>query len=82
MTRLRIGDTRKTHSYLLKKEDQPVCHACDSPFTVKYVLIECPDFTHIRNKFYTKTDVHTLFREVDFSEFTEYLKELGLYDKI
>ena len=81
MTRLRIGHTWITHSYLLKKEDQPFCYACDSPFTVKHFLIECPDFTHIRNKFYT-TDVHTLFREVDLSKITEYLKELGLCDKI
>ena len=82
VTRLRIGHTWITHSYLLKKEDQLFCHACDSPFTVKHFLIECPDLTHIRNKFYTTTDVHTLFREVDFSKITEYLKELGLYDKI
>ena len=82
MTRLRIGHTWITHSDLLKKEDQPFCHACDSPFTVKHFSTECPDLTHIRNKFYTTTDVHTLFREVDFSKITEYLKELGLYDKI
>ena len=61
MTRLQIVHTWITHSYLLKKEDQPVCHACDSPFTVKNILIECPGFTHIRNKFYTTTDVPTLF---------------------
>ena len=79
MTRLQIGHTWITHSYLLKREDQPFCHACDSPFTVKHFLIECPD---LRNKFYTITDVHTLFREVDFSKITEYLKELGLYYKI
>ena len=36
MTRLRIGHTWITHSYLLKKEDQPFCHACDNPFTVKH----------------------------------------------
>ena len=70
MTRLRIGHTWITHSYLLKKEDQPFCHACESPFTVKHFLIECPDLTHIRNKFYTTTDVQTLFREVDFSKIT------------
>ena len=77
MTRLRIGHTWITHSDLLKKEDQPFCHACDSPFTVKHFSTECPDLTHIRNKFYTTTDVHTLFREVDFSKITEYLKDLG-----
>ena len=37
MTRLRIGRTWITHSYLLKKKDQPFCHACHSPFIVKHV---------------------------------------------
>ena len=82
MTRLRIGHTWITHSYLLKKEDQPFCHACDNPFTVKHILVECSDFTHIRNKYYTTTDVHTLFREVNSSKITEYLKEIKLFDKI
>ena len=82
MTRLRIGHTWITHSYLLKKEDQPFCHACDNPFTVKHILVECSDFTEIRNKYYTTTDVHTLFREVDSIKFTEYLKEIKLFDKI
>ena len=80
MTRLWIGHTWITHSYLLKKEDQPFFHACHSPFTVNHVLIE--DFTHIRNKFYATTDIHKLFQEVNTSKITEYLKELGLYDKI
>ena len=82
MTRLRIGHTWITHSYLLKKEDQPFCHACDNPFTVKHILVECSDFTHIRNKYYTTTDVHTLFREVDSSKIIEFLKEIKLFDKM
>ena len=57
-------------------------HACDNPFTVKHILVECSDFTYIRNKYYTTTDVHTLFREVDSSKITEYLKEIKLFDKI
>ena len=41
------------------------------------------DFIHIRiHKFYTTTDVHTLFGKVDIAKISEYLKELGLYDKI
>ena len=35
LTRLRIGHTRLTHSYLLKREDQPFCISCNEPFTVK-----------------------------------------------
>ena len=82
MTRLRIGHTWITHSYLLKKEDQPFCHTCDKPCIVKHILVECSDFTHIRNKYYTTNDVHTLFREVDSIKITEYLKEIKLFDNI
>ena len=82
MTRLQIGHTWITHSYLLKKEDQPFCHACDNPFTIKHTLVECSDFTYIRNKYYTTTDVYTLFREVNSSKIIEFLKEMKLFDKI
>ena len=41
---LRIGHTRKTHSHLLKREDQPKCIGCDTPFTVKHFLLDCIDF--------------------------------------
>ena len=44
LARLRISHTRKTHSYLLKQEDQPKCIGCDTPFTVKHILLECIDF--------------------------------------
>ena len=41
LTRLRIGHTRLTHSYLLKREYQPFCISCNEPFTVKHFLIDC-----------------------------------------
>ena len=82
MARLGMGHTWITYSYLLKKEDQPFCHACHSPFTVKHALIECSDFTRIRNKFYTTTDVHTLLREVHSKKITKYLEGIKLFDKI
>ena len=82
MSRLRIGHTWLTHNYLLKREDQPMCHACDSLYTVKHVLVECSDFLQTRNRFYRTTDMFTLFREVNASRIIGYLKELGVYSKI
>ena len=70
MTRIRIGHTWITHSYLLTSH------------SAKHILVECSDFTYIRNKYYTTTDVHTLFREVDSSKIIEFLKEIKLFDKI
>ena len=47
---LRIGQTRITHSYLLKREEQPHCFGCNAPFIVR--LLECGHFVHIRNKYF------------------------------
>ena len=44
LARLRIGHTRLTHSYLLKREEQPYCIGCDTPFTVRHFLLDCADF--------------------------------------
>ncbi|GFN99828.1 ribonuclease hi [Plakobranchus ocellatus] len=44
MCRLRVGHTWLTQSYLFKNEEQPFRYACDSLYTVRHVLIECPDF--------------------------------------
>ena len=45
LTRLRIGHTRLTHSYVLEREDQPLCISCNEPSTVKHFLIDCFEFS-------------------------------------
>ncbi|GFO16082.1 ribonuclease hi [Plakobranchus ocellatus] len=82
MCRLRVGHTWLTQSYLLKNEEQPFCYACDSLYTVRHILIECPDFQDTRRKYYSVTDLFRLFREVNPSRIAGYLKDLGVYGKI
>ncbi|GFO32767.1 ribonuclease hi [Plakobranchus ocellatus] len=57
MCRLRVGHTWLTQSYLLKNEDQPFCYACDSLYTVRHILIECPDFQDTKRKYFSVTDL-------------------------
>ena len=64
LTRLRIGHTRLTHSYLLKREDQPFCISCNEPFTVKHFLIDCIEFSHVRRQFFQTNDPRYLFENV------------------
>ncbi|GFO49511.1 Pol-like protein [Plakobranchus ocellatus] len=82
MCRLRVGHTWLTQSYLLKNEEQPFCYACDSLYTVRHILIECPDFQDTRGKYYSVTDLYRLFREVNPTRIAGYLKDLGVYGKI
>ncbi|GFR99538.1 RNA-directed DNA polymerase from transposon X-element [Elysia marginata] len=44
VSRLRIDHSLITHEYLLKGEQQPYCTACECPFAVKHILVECADF--------------------------------------
>ncbi|GFO13746.1 RNA-directed DNA polymerase from mobile element jockey [Plakobranchus ocellatus] len=82
MSRLRVGHTWLTQSYLLKNEQQPFCCACDSLYTVRHTLIERPDVQDTRRKYFSVTDLYRLFREVNPSRIAGYLKDLGVYGKI
>ncbi|GFO39499.1 ribonuclease hi [Plakobranchus ocellatus] len=82
MCRLRVGHTWLTQSYLLKNEQQPFCYAWDSLYTVRHILIDCPDFQDTRRKYFSLTDLYRLFREVNPSRIVGYLKDLGVYGKI
>ena len=44
ITRLRIGHSNLTHSYLLNKTDPPVCSSCNCRLTVAHVLVHCSGF--------------------------------------
>ena len=51
LTRLRIGHTHVTHSYLLKSGEErqtPICEPCQAELTVKHILIDCPVFNYER----------------------------------
>jgi len=52
ISRLRIGHTRLTNSYLLKGESQPVCEACRFPLTVKHFLVDCTRYSAARQRYF------------------------------
>ena len=60
LTRCRIGHSRLTHGHLLKGELAPECIPCQCPRTLRHVLVECTDFSHIRPNFYRKTSLRSL----------------------
>ena len=82
LTRLRIGHTRLTHSYLLKREDQPFCISCNEPFTVKHFLIDCIEFSHTRHQFFQTNDLRYLFENVPTDNILMFLKHINLFNKV
>ena len=64
ITRLRIGHSRLTPSFILKQEQQPQCSTCQTPCTIKHVLLECKvfnDTTQIPWRTYLRTSTWIMF---------------------
>ena len=82
LRRCRIGHSHITHSFLLKGEDPPQCIPCQSPLTIKHILLECADFQLIRDDFYSSCSMHDLFNRVSGHLVLAFLKAINLFDKI
>ena len=57
LSRLRIGHTDITHSYLLKQKQPPWCVGCHTPYSGKHLLIDKMDLTPKRHYFYTVNNI-------------------------
>ena len=82
LTRLILGHTRITHSFLLKAEPPPQCIGCAAPYTVKHFMLECADFIEARQRFYNVKTLQELFTDVSSHNIWGYIKEIGLVNKI
>lgn len=81
-TRLRIGHTRLTHEYRLDKVDPPICTSCNSPLTVRHILIDCLTYNNERlayNLGGTLDEVLSTTKETDLLGF---LTATGLLDQL
>ena len=76
-SRLCISHTRITYSYLLEAKQQPMCHACQTKYTVKHIL--CTDPAHITETFYSANDIKKLFQKTEMNNVMSFLNEVNLY---
>ena len=81
ITRLRIGHTRLTHSFILKEEPPPKC-SCGNRYTIKHILIECTHLSHTRRKFYNVDSMDKLFGKIDPKRILNFLKRTGLLSRM
>ena len=65
----------------MRREEVPVCVACDAVITVKHILIECADLLEIRKKYFEQRSLHSLLRNVFPEIFFDFLQEIGVFYK-
>ena len=81
-TRLRIGHSALTHSYILTQDEKPFCISCNADLTIKHILTECIEFSNTRKKHFKCTDIKNIFDIVEPKKILNFLKEINLYKKI
>ena len=79
LNRLHIGHSYFTQSFLLKKEEHPVCVACNTTITVKHVFIECADLLEVRKKYFEERSLYSLFRNMSSEDIFDHLKKIGMF---
>jgi ribonuclease HI len=84
LTRIRIGHTRLTHSYLLAREPRPQCSHCQSELTIEHILVQCAQFNSIRGRLQVPSTMNGILRpNRDASaKLIDFLKEIEYFNTI
>ena len=82
LSRLHIGHSYLTHSFILRKEEAPVCVSCNAVITVKQILIEHADLLEIRRKYFEERSLYSLFRNVIPVIIFDFLRDIGVFYRI
>ena len=62
-----IYNTRKENTvlnrlHIVRKEEIPVCVACNAVISVEHILMECADLLEIRKKYFKERSLDSLFQ--------------------
>ena len=74
-SRLHIGHSFITHSYLLMGEEPPTCFGCDEQILhIEHILLTYSDFIEMRENHFTAQSLHVLFEKNSMEQTFNYLK--------
>ena len=84
LTRLRIGHTRLTSSYLLAGEDPPLCQHCNERLTVKHILETCECYEQARERCLLRGNVGQILtnKEASIKAVLNFCRISGLLGRI
>lgn len=84
LARLRIGHSLLTHGHLMKREDPPRCHTCNTPISIIHIIEECPNYVAYATKYNIPRDTKIVLsdHEPNVTKIIQFFKDTGLYNKI
>ncbi|KAL4148382.1 hypothetical protein QTP88_002640 [Uroleucon formosanum] len=84
INRLRIGHKHLTHSYLMSKDDPPLCDVCNVLLTVNHIITECQKYNQYRNQYHISEQICQALgpNPQDEKNLILFLKKTELYNLI
>ena len=67
--------------HIVRKEEIPVCVACNAVISVEHILMECADLLEIRKKYFKERSLYSLFQNMQIKK-KNILQEIGVFYKI
>jgi len=78
LCRIRIGHAYLTHRYLLAGDDPPECVSCQETLTVSHILVDCAEYSHIRERYFEVQTLRELLNDVEPITIINFVREAGL----
>ncbi|XP_053989675.1 uncharacterized protein LOC128882131 [Hylaeus volcanicus] len=82
LTRLRIGHTSWSHSYLITKTEPNNCDTCRTQNSIEHILVTCLKYNTIKTQFELPNSLSVLREENSGKQTLSFLKDIGLYHLI
>ena len=82
LSRIRIGHTRLTHSFLMEGLPKPVCAECNNvELTVQHLMLDCNKYTRFRYEYlgFLVGNMRDFFRHSN-KDIIAFIKGAGLYN--
>ena len=84
LTRLRLGHTKITHSYLMDKTPPSLCPCSNTPISVKHFLTDCPSLQVLRTQFFSTNYLPDLLSSdyTSISQLIRFLAKINVLTRI
>ena len=82
LNRLQIGHPRATHAHLLGGDNEAFCTTCYTSLTVNHILIECPQFNHLRQQYHFGSTLKELSSNTSVNDIIAFIKDTHFYTRI
>ena len=79
ITRLQIGHTKATKSYILSRGPPTGCHHCGQTLTMDHMLLGCTLLQECRDEYYAIDSLNALFETTPETCIVEFLQEVGFF---